>query len=1174
MWEISGNSLEEPSYLYGTIHLADKRAFEFSDSVLLKLESVDAFAMEVLPNDIMRFMFEEIMNYSPENEQNWKEAIGEERYNNLNTLVTSEIGFSLADISMDYSWALSFLLKSPNHSTPEKGVKATFLDAYLYQLAKVQAKKVLGLEDIEDQLMIQKDVSVEQHVAEIERYMEMESGEKTASKKKTNTLLDIYLSGDLEKIDDYIQKYDSDDFNLAKTHLLERNVKMTNQMEVYLKSYTLFTAVGAAHLAGKGSMIDLLRQKGYTLRPVTAVFSGLAKEYEVKKSTKEMPWETFEIPDVAAQIDLPTMPYHLKLSGMPDFFQSYAYPDLGEGLNYAVVTLAFPIHTDSEAVEQTFVGYPENMVKGKNAKIISQKEITLNDYRGYDITILENNTQYGRYQMFIRDKTIYINGLTSTQKELIEGENAERFLSSFKINAFTASEWKTITSKKGAFKIELPKEVKEVVNPLADEQGNLQAEMHIFECAESTTKTKTTYLISYQDYAPEWRIEDENEIFESVFERISKQIGMETPVKDTIVQGHPSRFSIISDATGKVRLQLIIRGNRVYMLMAVVEGEQNGKENQFFESFELLKEEVSEQQLYKSPSYPVSFLVFHEPKIEDEEISVYQRASSNIDSVKFYYSLDKNTGTNYTTTVYQFTPYTQYQNMDSLMESMLQLSVGADSLVSSKREDISGYSSLEVVTKSPKAHTFKREKTVVKDGYMYEFQTFLPQEQLYSPINNRFFEEISFEKHPKPFDLFSDKSELLLSDLLSEDEKIQELALETLDYYDFEDTSFERLEKAFQKNYPDEKENEYAAKKTLLWQMYDVDSLATFDFIKNHYSEWADTNSCQISAAAILLEMQQPATIDYLKEILIEQTPLVSEAEYYVDGMLANFVFEGDTLQLAERLFPDILQLISNKDYENSVLRLIYAMVVKERLQPQHLAPYEEMLLTHIEATIDNASVVAEEDEGAYLVWEKTPYYITLLEQLENKEKTLSLFQKILQLPSESLQLEVVEVLWKRNESVSTKILEQLAENVRTRERLYSLMEETKKTDLFPANYKNQAALAESNITTYLNYEWDTDESTILPLKPRSYTYKGSKYWVYPYKIQLEKPEHGESATWYLGISGLFPWDKKELSVTSLDFTEINYNELTDDNLEALYAELLEKGEVYEERRLEEEKKE
>src|SRR4051812_19040402 len=61
LWKISGNGLNKPSYLFGTMHLRDKRVFDFSDSVLVKLQECDAFAMEVIPDSILVVLFDHIM---------------------------------------------------------------------------------------------------------------------------------------------------------------------------------------------------------------------------------------------------------------------------------------------------------------------------------------------------------------------------------------------------------------------------------------------------------------------------------------------------------------------------------------------------------------------------------------------------------------------------------------------------------------------------------------------------------------------------------------------------------------------------------------------------------------------------------------------------------------------------------------------------------------------------------------------------------------------------------------------------------------------------------------------------------------------------------------------------------------------------------------------------------
>jgi uncharacterized protein YbaP (TraB family) len=47
LWRISGHGLSKPSYLFGTLHLQDKRLFNFGDSLYQSIEAVDGFALEI-----------------------------------------------------------------------------------------------------------------------------------------------------------------------------------------------------------------------------------------------------------------------------------------------------------------------------------------------------------------------------------------------------------------------------------------------------------------------------------------------------------------------------------------------------------------------------------------------------------------------------------------------------------------------------------------------------------------------------------------------------------------------------------------------------------------------------------------------------------------------------------------------------------------------------------------------------------------------------------------------------------------------------------------------------------------------------------------------------------------------------------------------------------------------
>src|SRR3954466_16312730 len=46
LWEITGNGLSKPSYLFGTMHVSSKMVFHLSDSFYIAIKNADVVALE------------------------------------------------------------------------------------------------------------------------------------------------------------------------------------------------------------------------------------------------------------------------------------------------------------------------------------------------------------------------------------------------------------------------------------------------------------------------------------------------------------------------------------------------------------------------------------------------------------------------------------------------------------------------------------------------------------------------------------------------------------------------------------------------------------------------------------------------------------------------------------------------------------------------------------------------------------------------------------------------------------------------------------------------------------------------------------------------------------------------------------------------------------------------
>src|ERR1044072_4867509 len=50
LWEITGNGIKKPSYLFGTMHVSSKLVFNLPDSFYYAIKNVDAVALELNPD--------------------------------------------------------------------------------------------------------------------------------------------------------------------------------------------------------------------------------------------------------------------------------------------------------------------------------------------------------------------------------------------------------------------------------------------------------------------------------------------------------------------------------------------------------------------------------------------------------------------------------------------------------------------------------------------------------------------------------------------------------------------------------------------------------------------------------------------------------------------------------------------------------------------------------------------------------------------------------------------------------------------------------------------------------------------------------------------------------------------------------------------------------------------
>ena len=273
LWEISGNGLEKPSYLYGTMHLGDERIYQFNDSLMPAFENCQLFAGELqLLDQSMFSSFGMLADMMMPNDTTLKDLMTRDQYK----LVKRKLDKRLDEMGMlmfaEYFERIKPIFVSIIMTDFESQVKQAQtgggkepVDLYFQKLAKEKGMKVVGLETMDEQMQVFDNIPLTKQANML--YEELNKKKKDKKDEiDVDQMIDLYASEDIDSL--YKLTSTGFDSDINEDLLYKRNINMANRMVPYMKKQAIFVGVGAAHLPGEGGVIDLLRKKGYTVRPV------------------------------------------------------------------------------------------------------------------------------------------------------------------------------------------------------------------------------------------------------------------------------------------------------------------------------------------------------------------------------------------------------------------------------------------------------------------------------------------------------------------------------------------------------------------------------------------------------------------------------------------------------------------------------------------------------------------------------------------------------------------------------------------------------------------------------------------------------------------------------------------------------------------------------------------
>lgn len=255
LWAVGPKSTAPRSYLFGTMHVRDQRAYAFYEQACHHIDRCTALALELDLGSMDQETQARLMQQTPG--QSLSALLPEKKLEKVRKFFLRSLNIDIHPLRHLSPLLVSNLIN--DRLLQEDHPIA--LDEMLWQYARQEGKAVLGIETYEEQLKVLQQISPEiqaQSIVAMARRFRQH-------RQNLLRLAALYADGNLPKL------HQSSKRNLSGMRyqmLYRRNAIMANRIGKLVEGQSVFCAIGAGHLYGGKGVLRLLRQQGLKITPV------------------------------------------------------------------------------------------------------------------------------------------------------------------------------------------------------------------------------------------------------------------------------------------------------------------------------------------------------------------------------------------------------------------------------------------------------------------------------------------------------------------------------------------------------------------------------------------------------------------------------------------------------------------------------------------------------------------------------------------------------------------------------------------------------------------------------------------------------------------------------------------------------------------------------------------
>ncbi|RYZ46318.1 MAG: TraB/GumN family protein, partial [Sphingobacteriales bacterium] len=346
----------------------------------------------------------------------------------------------------------------------------TYLDLYIYQTGKKLGKQTAGVETFMGSQRMMVEALVD---AAAEKDKKQNRSRVAQSYELGQTLQDAYRRGDLDMLDS-INKITEYAESFTEKFLYKRNEMQASSMDSIMEAgKSLFVGVGAAHLPGKRGVIEILRKKGYTLRPIYMQDRDATQKKYIDSLTAPVHFVQQYSADSFIKVSVPG-----KLNDLGNSNISLKhYADMGNGSYYMLTRIRTNTLFNGFDQKKVLKFTDSLLYENIPGSIISRRSISQNGYDGVEVINRTKKGEVQHYQLYVTPTEVLIFKMGG-KGNYVNGKEAETFFSSINFKEKeTKTDWKPFVPASGGFTVNMP------VVP------------------------QTSFVASASDGLPEWRYE-------------------------------------------------------------------------------------------------------------------------------------------------------------------------------------------------------------------------------------------------------------------------------------------------------------------------------------------------------------------------------------------------------------------------------------------------------------------------------------------------------------------------------------------------------------------------------------------------------------------------------------------------------------------------------------------